>query len=167
MFLAGMTRPDLSNSVRGLGRRTVSPCLRHWRGLQHVFRYLAGTLGICVRYGVSNVKAEKALVSHTDSNSVNDAETPRSVTGYLLLMNKSPIVWRFKLQAPVTLSSSEAELTAMVQCMRHCIFIRGILDEMGLPQDTTLWFCDSRGAIQVATVTGFNGGTRYGNMKLK
>ncbi|CAM9301167.1 unnamed protein product [Discosporangium mesarthrocarpum] len=39
MFLAGMTRPDLSNSVRELGRRTNAPCLRHWRGLQHVLRY--------------------------------------------------------------------------------------------------------------------------------
>ncbi|CAN0032119.1 unnamed protein product [Discosporangium mesarthrocarpum] len=35
MFLAGMTRPDLSNSVRELGRRTSVPCLRHWKGLQH------------------------------------------------------------------------------------------------------------------------------------
>ncbi|CAM9408667.1 unnamed protein product [Choristocarpus tenellus] len=36
MFLAGMTRPDLSNSVRELGRYAASPCDRHWKGLQHV-----------------------------------------------------------------------------------------------------------------------------------
>ena len=52
MFLAGMTRPDLSNSVRELGRRAASPCLRHWRGLQHVLRYLAGTLDVCLPYGI-------------------------------------------------------------------------------------------------------------------
>ncbi|CAM9679381.1 unnamed protein product [Sphacelaria rigidula] len=82
-------------------------------------------------------------------------------------MNKSPIVWRSKLQASVTLSFSEAEWTAMVQGMRHCLFIRGILEDMGLPQDTTLWFCDNRGAIQAATVTGFNERTRHVDMKLE
>ncbi|CAM9617636.1 unnamed protein product [Sphacelaria rigidula] len=167
MFLAGMTRPDLSNSVRDLGRWTAPPCLRHWQGLQHVLRYLAGTLGICLRYGGRNVKTEKALVGYADSDWANDAETRRSVTGYLLLMNKSPIAWQSKRQASLTLSSSEAECTAMIQGMRHCIFNRGILEEMGLPQDTTLWFCDNRGAIQAATVTGFNGRTRHVDMKLK
>ncbi|CAM9246814.1 unnamed protein product [Choristocarpus tenellus] len=29
IFLAGMTRPDLANSVRELGRRAASPCMRH------------------------------------------------------------------------------------------------------------------------------------------
>ncbi|CAN0042118.1 unnamed protein product, partial [Discosporangium mesarthrocarpum] len=43
IFLAGMTRPDLSNSGRGLGRRAASPCMHHWRGLQYVLPYLTGT----------------------------------------------------------------------------------------------------------------------------
>ncbi|CAM9832855.1 unnamed protein product [Sphacelaria rigidula] len=100
MFLAGMTRPDLSNSVRELGPRTASPCLRHWRGLEHVLRYLASTLDICLRYGGSNVKTEKALVGYADSDWANDAETRRSVTGYLLLMNTSPIIWRSNNRCP-------------------------------------------------------------------
>ncbi|CAN0505243.1 unnamed protein product, partial [Discosporangium mesarthrocarpum] len=50
MFLAAMTCPDLSNSVREIGRRSASPCLRHWRGLQHVLRYLAGTTDIAIHY---------------------------------------------------------------------------------------------------------------------
>ncbi|CAM9554630.1 unnamed protein product [Discosporangium mesarthrocarpum] len=29
MFIAGMTRPDLSHSLRELGRRTNAPCLHH------------------------------------------------------------------------------------------------------------------------------------------
>ena len=87
-----MTRPDLSNSLLELGRRAASPCLRHWRGLQHVLRYLAGTLDICIRYGMGSVETEKALVGYADSDWANDVETRRRVTGYLLLMNGSPIV---------------------------------------------------------------------------
>ncbi|CAM9425651.1 unnamed protein product [Ascophyllum nodosum] len=167
MFLAGMTRPDLSNSMRELGRRATSPYLR-WRGLQHVLRSLAGTLDVCLRYGRGvNEPHEHVLVSYADSDWVDDAETRRSVTGYLLLMNKSPIVWRSKLQASITLSSSEAEWTAMVQGMHHYINIRGILQEIGFPQDTPPRFCDNRSAITAATIAGFNGRTRHVDMKLK
>ena len=51
MLLAGMTRPDISCSVRELSRRVTSPfCMRHWRGLEHVLRYLAGTLDVGINY---------------------------------------------------------------------------------------------------------------------
>ncbi|CAM9801478.1 unnamed protein product [Choristocarpus tenellus] len=140
MFLAGMTRPDLANSVRELGRRAASPCMRHWRGLEHVLRYVAGTLDVCIHYnrGDKDMNKGDELLVGTDS------QTRRSVTGYLLLFNKSPIAWRSKLQGAVTLSSSEAEWTAMAYGMRHCIFLQGILGEIGILQDQTPWFCDNR-----------------------
>ena len=67
MFLAGMTWPDISCSVRELSRRVTSPCVRHWRGLQHVIRYLAGTLDA----GISDKKSTQddinTLLGHSDS----------------------------------------------------------------------------------------------------
>ncbi|CAN0477414.1 unnamed protein product, partial [Discosporangium mesarthrocarpum] len=38
---------------------------------------------------------------YADSDWANDPETRRSVTGYLLLLNGSPIVWRSKLQGTI------------------------------------------------------------------
>ncbi|CAM9873501.1 unnamed protein product [Choristocarpus tenellus] len=54
----------------------------------------------------------------------------------------------------------------MAYGMRHCIFIRGILGEIGVLQDQTPWFCDNRGAIQAGSITGFNGRTKLMDMKL-
>ncbi|CAN0474909.1 unnamed protein product, partial [Discosporangium mesarthrocarpum] len=97
MFLAGMTRPDLANSVRELGRRAASPCLRHWRGLQHVLRYVTSTLDVRIHYGRSPDNHEQndrqVLVGYADSDWGTDPETRRSVTGYLLLVNNSPVAW--------------------------------------------------------------------------
>ncbi|CAM9961766.1 unnamed protein product, partial [Choristocarpus tenellus] len=172
MFLAGMTQPDLANnSVRELGRRAASPCMRHWRGLQHVLRYVAGTLDVCIHYDRGdkdmNEGDEELLVGYGDSDWGTDSQTRRSVTGYLLLFNKSPITWRSKLQSAVTLSSSEAEWTAMAYGMRHYIFLQGILGEIGILQDQNPWFGDNRGAIQASRITSFNGRTTHVDMKLK
>ncbi|CAN0501684.1 unnamed protein product, partial [Discosporangium mesarthrocarpum] len=165
MFLAAMTRPDLSHSVRELGRRSTSPCLRHWRGLQHVLRYLPGITDIAIHYPKgTDTDNEQLITGYADSDWANDPETCRRVTGYLLLINGSPIVWRSKLQGAVTLSSSEVKWTTVAHGMRHCIFIPGILAEMGIPQGATAWYGDNRGARQAAAITGFNGRTKHVNI---
>ena len=71
MFLAGMTRPDISCSVRELCRRTSSPCTRHWRGLQHLLRYLAGTIDVGIHYGRKRTNGDEeksTLVGYSDAN---------------------------------------------------------------------------------------------------
>ena len=67
----------------------------------------------------------------------------------------------------VTLSSSEAEWTAMVYGVRHAIFINGILREVGIAEQGIPWFCDNRGAIQAASKVGFGGRTKLVDIKLK
>ncbi|CAM9807250.1 unnamed protein product, partial [Discosporangium mesarthrocarpum] len=168
LFLAGMARPNLSNSVRVLGRPAASPCLRHWRGLQHVVRYLVRTTNIGLHYlrGRNN-DHRRLLTGYADSDRANDSETRRSVTGYLLLFNGSPIVWRSKLQWSVTLSCSEAEWTAKAHGILHNISIRGILAEMGIPQAATVRYGDNSGALQAAAISAFNCRTKRVDIKLK
>ncbi|CAM9929437.1 unnamed protein product [Choristocarpus tenellus] len=67
MFLAGITRPDLSNSVQELGRYAASPCNRHWKGLQHVLRYLAGTMNVGIHYPGGGEMDNGALVGYGES----------------------------------------------------------------------------------------------------
>ncbi|CAM9383544.1 unnamed protein product, partial [Discosporangium mesarthrocarpum] len=163
MFLAGMTRPDLHNRVRELGRPAASPCLRHWHGLQNMLRYLSETMNIGLHYP----ERTRLVTGYADSDWANDSETPRSVTPYLSLFNGSPIICRSKLQGAITLSCSEAEWTAMAHGMRYCIVIRGILAEMGILQAVTVWYGDNRDALQAAAITDFNGRIKYVDTKLK
>ena len=45
----------------------MSPGMGHWRGLQHVFRYLAGTLEVGINYKKSTKDDINALVGYSDS----------------------------------------------------------------------------------------------------
>ncbi|CAM9944392.1 unnamed protein product, partial [Discosporangium mesarthrocarpum] len=113
MFLAGMTRPDLSKSVRELGHRTNAPCLRHWKGLQHALRYISTHPDIGIRYDRQNGEAMNSILTgYSDSDWEGDTENRRTITGYIILINDSPVAWKSKQDA-IPLSSSEAEWTAM------------------------------------------------------
>ncbi|CAM9628884.1 unnamed protein product, partial [Choristocarpus tenellus] len=131
MFLVGMTRPDISNSVWELGRYAASPCDRHWKGLQQFLRYLLGTTKVGIHYPAGGEMDYGGLVGYGDSDWGNDTTSRRSVTRYLILINGAPVAWKSKMHGAVTTSSSEAEWTAMVHGMRHAIFLRGILGELG------------------------------------
>jgi Reverse transcriptase (RNA-dependent DNA polymerase) len=168
MYLAGMTRPDLSNAVRELGRRASSPCMRHWRALQHVARYLAGTLSVSIMYSKNvNNNMQDVLVGYSDADWATDTESRRSVTGYILLFDGSPVAWKSKSQTSITCSSSEAEWTAMAHGMRHAVHIRGLLRELTFPQQTSTWHEDNQGALRAGTIIGFTGRTRHVDVQLK
>lgn len=167
MYLAGMTRPDLSNAVRELGRRASAPCMRHWRALQHVARYLAGTLSVSIKFSSIIHDIYKAVVGCSDSDWGTDTDSRRSVTGYMILFNDSPIAYRSKSQTSITCSSSEAEWTAMAHGMRHAVHIRGLLRELTFPQQRSTWYEDNQGAIRAGTIIGFTGRTRHVDVQLK
>ncbi|CAN0033951.1 unnamed protein product [Choristocarpus tenellus] len=106
---------------------------------------------------------------HLSNNSDwgNDTASRRSVTGYLILINGAPVAWKSKIQGAVTTSSSEAKWTAMVHGMRHAIFLRGMLGQLGILKRVRVWYGDNRGAIQAAVTEGLNGRTRHIDIKLK
>ncbi|CAM9191807.1 unnamed protein product [Discosporangium mesarthrocarpum] len=69
VFLAGMTRPDLFISIPELGRRTNARCLSHWRGLQHVLRYIATHPEIGIGNDRRNgEKSNKMITGYSDSD---------------------------------------------------------------------------------------------------
>ena len=89
------------------------------------------------------------------------------VEGGLLDIHPQIAGFSAKLWTLVTISTSKAEWTAMVHGVRHAIFIRGILGEMGCPAERIPWFWDNRGTIQAASRISFGGRTKHVNIKLK
>ena len=55
----------------------------------------------------------------------------------------------------------------MVHGVRHTVFIRGTLGEMGFAEERMPWFCGNRGTIQTASKVGFIGRTKHVEIKLE
>ncbi len=167
MYLAHMSRPDISNAVRELGQQMHDPTMRHWKSLIHLLRYLS----VFCEYGVPFKRQGQDqnihLKGYSDADFASDTETRRSCAGYLIMFGSTVISWSSKTERNIVLNTTESEWTALARGIKHRNFLRGLLEELGFRQPTTLWFCDNQATIISARTVGFNGRTRHVDVKLK
>ena len=123
MYLANNTRPDIAFSVNLLARYSSSPTKRHWNGIKHILRYLRGTIDVGLFY--SN-KSNFDLVGYADSGYLSDPHKARSQTGYLFTCGGTAISWRSVKQTITATSSNHAEILAIHEASRECVWLRSM-----------------------------------------
>ena len=62
---------------------------------------------------------------------------------------KGPISWKSQTQGPVTLSSCEAELMALVKTIQETLYLRRLFRQLHIPQLSTTIYEDNKAAIDV------------------
>lgn len=124
MYLANYTRPDISFAVNLLARYSSSPTRRHWNGVKHILRYLRGTMDMGLFY--SNV-SKLDLIGYADAGYLSDPHNGRSQTGYLFTSGGTAISWRSVKQTITATSSNHAEILALHEASRECIWLRSVI----------------------------------------
>jgi hypothetical protein len=123
LYLATSTRPDISFAVSVLARHSARPTLRHWNGIKHLFRYLKGTEHLGLHYTRS---ANSTLVGYADAGYRSDPATSKSQTGYVFLRHGAAISWKSVKQTITATSSNHAEVIALHEASRECIWLRSV-----------------------------------------
>ena len=83
-----------------------------------------------------------------DASHAPDRKTRRSHTGFVLFVNRAPIVWYSKRQSTVESSTFSSELIALKICMEHVVALRFKLRMFGVPIDgETKILCDNKSAV--------------------
>lgn len=145
LYLATISRPDISFAINYLSRSCSKPMISHWKMVKRVFQYLKGT----VHYGIF-FNGDTKLVAYTDSDYGGDTLTGHSTSG-VLINRGGPIVWYTQKQRLVATSTAEAEYRAAVSSIDDICWIRRIGNELGfldLNQPTTLCV-DNQSAIHM------------------
>ncbi|KAL0399824.1 UNVERIFIED_CONTAM: Retrovirus-related Pol polyprotein from transposon TNT 1-94 [Sesamum radiatum] len=126
MYLANNTRPDIAFSVNLLARYSSTPTKRHWNGVKHVLRYLRGTSDIGLYFERhEDVKATN-LVGYSDAGYLSDPHKAISQFGYVFMYGGTAISWRSTKQTLVATSSNHAELIALYEAGRECVWLRSL-----------------------------------------
>eukprot|EP01018_Ginkgo_biloba_P009783 Gb_07759 [translate_table: standard] len=153
------TRPDIAFAIGIVSRFMAEPKQSHWLAVKQILRYLRGTL----QYGLEFVQNDDfKLQVHTDSDWAGCADTRRSTSGYSFSLGLAAVTWSSEKQPIVALSSTEAEYKAAAVVASEAIWLKQVLDDMGLDQeDATKLYCDNQSTIKLAKNPVFHARTKH------
>jgi hypothetical protein len=90
-----------------------------------------------------------SMTAFMDASHAANKKTRRSHTGYLIFVNRAPIIWYSKRQQTVESSSFSAEFVAMRACIERIQAMRFKLRMFGVPiQGETKIFCDNEAVVR-------------------
>ena len=162
MYAAISTRPDIAHAVHYLASNMQAPTQRHMQAAERVLRYLAGTKDVGLVFGshngdaVGDSRGRKARVqvdvcAFADADWANDKGDRRSISGWVAKINGDAVSWSSKKQRVVALSTCEAELYAESAAIQEVLWLRGLMEELGLYVQTgSIVYGDNQSTIAVS-----------------
>ncbi|GJV82289.1 hypothetical protein Tco_1522187 [Tanacetum coccineum] len=103
-----------------------------------------------VRRDTTVVREAFDINMFVDYNETADLDARRSLIGYVFTIGNSVVSWKATLQPSVALSTTEAEYMALTEAAKEGIWLKGLIEDLGFPQDQATVFCDSMSAICLA-----------------
>jgi hypothetical protein len=179
-FLEKSTRPDIAYIVHQCARFMENPKRSHGQAIKHLGRYLLGTRDKGL---IFDPKTDTFFDCYADADycgnwnrsiAMENIDTARSRTGYLLLFNGCPLIWASRLQTEIALSTTEAEYIALSAALREVIPLIDLILEaqkqnIPIPKATPTVYCkifeDNAGAYELATTPKMRPRTRHINVK--
>lgn len=158
MYLAVSTRPDIAFAVNYLSQFNTNYDLEHWKAAKRVLRYLKGTPD----YGLVYERTGLPLFGVVDADwGMNTADSRRSYSGFAFILAGAPISWEARKQRTIALSSTEAEYMAISEATKEAMYLRDMLNSVGMECDCVTLFNDNQGAIKLAQSKSYHSRTKH------
>ena len=160
------SRFDIAQAVGAVARHASKPGQVHLNAVNRIFRYLRGTSDYVLVYDGNIGSAEPTVYS--DSDWAGDRTDRKSTSGYISILSGAAISWGSKKQTAVSLSSTEAEFIASALAGQEAIWLRHILDSIGLtPTLPTPLLVDNQSAIHMIKNGNINERTKHIDTKYR
>ena len=169
-------RPDISFPLIKLSQYSANPALEHFKAVKNLFKYLQATPKEGLYYWRSNKRTDRPKTTlptcihdnnyepqtryqadpnevraAVDSDYAGDEQHRRSVTGITIKIAGAAIYYKTKFQTTIALSSTEAEFIAACEAAKVILYVRSILEDMGIHQNkATTLYEDNQGALLMA-----------------
>ena len=146
IYTSPCTRPDACCAIGRLARAQTFPTPELEAMADQVIVYLAQTATVGITFDGSAEGASQ-LRAATDS----DWAVGHSTTGWACILANATFAYASKRQQCIALSSTEAEIIAASACAVELTHFRGLLKEMGLPQNEPSPIdVDNSGAVELS-----------------
>ena len=191
IFLMVTCRPDISFPLIKLSQYSTNPAEEHYLAVRQLFKYVKVTKHEGIYFWRRNTRDDlpegeipnTTLSSYSIDTSVHcddpdkihgtvdsdwggDTTHRRSVTGIIIKFCGGTIYYKTKFQDTIAHSSTEAEFTAACDAGKAILYVRSILDEIGIPQnEATTLFIDNNGALLMGNAQQPTKRTRHMDIK--
>ncbi|KAK3022350.1 hypothetical protein RJ639_047055 [Escallonia herrerae] len=105
--------------------------------------------------------ANGRVVGYVDSDYVGDLDRRRSLTGYVFTFSSYVISWKATLQTILALSTIKAEYIVATKAVKEGIWLKGLVSDLGLKQESSTVYCDSQSAIYLTKNLMFHERTKH------
>ncbi|GKB03300.1 hypothetical protein Tco_0831389 [Tanacetum coccineum] len=123
-------------------------------------------LMVCMRPHIATNRGNHVdVTSFVDSDYTKDSDKGRSITGYTFLVQGCVVTWKATLQHVVALSTTEAEYMALTEAVKEAIWLRGLLEELGIELNTMAVNCDNHGTNHLSRNHVFHERTKHINVR--
>lgn len=127
MYLAIVSRPDITFAICLLSRYLDKPTAQLWTAAKRVLRYLKQTADKGLIYTQST---KEELNAYSDADWAGDRTDRKSVSGAAIFYRGNLIQWLSRKQSTVALSTAEAEYVASALTATELIYIKGLLHDL-------------------------------------
>ena len=187
-------RLDISFPIIKLAQYSTKPAKIHFQAVQEIFRYLNATIdegiyfwrkqprndlpcGPTPKLRKDNNYDEKSIAERRqlfnniitgikDSDWAGDSNHRKSITGIVIMLAGAAILCKSRFQDTIALSSTEAEFIAAVEAGKYILYLRSILNDIGIPQnDATILYEDNQGSLLMASAQQPTKRTRHIDIK--
>ena len=187
-------RPDISFAAIKLSQYSANPAKVHYDALKDVFRYLKATESEGIYFWRKQPRTDlpigptpickndsnyddtviiqrrqdyaHILAAGVDSDHAGDVKHRKSVSGIVIKLAGGAVLYRTAYQQAIAHSSTEAEFVAACDAGKYILYLRSLLQEIGLRQeDATVLYEDNQGALLMANAQKPTRRTRHIDLK--
>lgn len=160
LYIATISRPDISASVTILSQFNKNPTQSDWTEAKRIVRYLMGTKDLKLKLG--GEFNNESIEGYADADWAGYSVERKSHSGYVYLLYGGCISWTCRKQSCVALSSTEAEYIALSEACQEGMWISYILrDLLGKDSLKLTLYDDNQSCIQIATNNKFSNRTKH------
>ena len=115
--------------------------------VKRIIRYINGTFDYGIWYSKDS---NECLAGYSDADWAECIDDRKSTSSGCFYLGNNLVLWMSKKQNLVSLSTAEAKYIAARSCCAQLLWMRKLLHDYGITQDTMCVFCDNTNAINLS-----------------
>ncbi|XP_065633621.1 secreted RxLR effector protein 161-like [Quercus suber] len=141
------SRSDIAFSVGVCARFQAAPKESHLTTVKQIICYINGTFD----YGIWYSRGSNAcLAGYSNADWAGCIDDRKSTSSGCFYLENNLVSWMSKKQNLVSLSTAKAEYIAAASCCAQLLWMKKLLHDYGITQDTMCVFCDNTSAINLS-----------------